>query len=450
MDWWRDPLGDAGAGSAGDPRRRPGGGVDADGRHAARPRRRRRARRGHRRARCRAAAGRDRSSPSTSPTTSAPMPRLRIAIARIADPPPHVVEAVEAFDPDRTRRRVRQVPHRVADAGRPAARRPPPPGVGGAGGQDDRRRPARPGRRRRGAVDRSCRSATPRRRGARLDRGRRHGVGGRRHATATTAAAPARAGSPTTTRRPRSPPSSAPHCDAVRIMPFLDGIATSIHGIVLPDGVVALRPVELVTLRRGHELRYAGCATFWDPPDGRPRRDARRRRGGSASVLRDEVDFRGAFTLDGVATVDGFRPTELNPRFGAGLGVITRGLGDVPLHARARPRRRRRRARRSPPPSWSGEILAGADARRSRRHVAARTSTTPVESTARGVATTAATWRWAGRRRAGRRRRRRRRRLRPRSRSTPTRTPVGPSVGQRGGGVLALRRRRAGHRRSAR
>ena len=50
-------------------------------------------------------------------------------------------------------------------------------------------------------------------------------------------------------------------------------------------------------------------------------REAARRVG---AVLRDEVAYRGAFTLDGVATVDGFRPTELNPRFGAGLGVITR------------------------------------------------------------------------------------------------------------------------------
>ena len=49
-------------------------------------------------------------------------------------------------------------------------------------------------------------------------------------------------------------------------------------------------------------------------------------------LLREEIDYRGAFTLDGVATADGFRPTELNPRFGAGLGVITRGLDGLPLH----------------------------------------------------------------------------------------------------------------------
>lgn len=122
----------------------------------------------------------------------------------------------------------------------------------------------------------------------------------------------------------------APHCDAVRIMPFLEGVATSVHGIVLPDGVVALRPVELVTLRQGHELRYSGCATFWDPPAAvrEEMRDAARCVG---ETLRDTVDYRGAFTLDGVATAGGFRPTEMNPRFGAGLAVITRGLAGVPL-----------------------------------------------------------------------------------------------------------------------
>ncbi len=122
----------------------------------------------------------------------------------------------------------------------------------------------------------------------------------------------------------------ARHCATVRVMPFLDGIPTSVHGIVLPDGVAVLRPVELVTLRRGHELRYCGCATFWDPPEAvREEMRAAARRVGE--VLRADVDFRGAFTLDGVASADGFRPTELNPRFGAGLNVITRGLGDVPL-----------------------------------------------------------------------------------------------------------------------
>ncbi len=112
-------------------------------------------------------------------------------------------------------------------------------------------------------------------------------------------------------------------CDRVRVMPFLEGIPCSIHGIVLPDGVAALRPVEMVTLRRGTELVYAGCATFWDPPDEvREHMRAVARRAGEQ--LRGEVDFRGTFTVDGVVTSDGFLPTELNPRFGAGINTIGR------------------------------------------------------------------------------------------------------------------------------
>jgi hypothetical protein len=119
------------------------------------------------------------------------------------------------------------------------------------------------------------------------------------------------------------------HCDSVRVMPFLEGIPCSIHGWVFPDLVVALRPCEMVTLRRGSEFFYAGAATYWDPPD-RDRvvmRDVARRVG---EQLRQRVDFRGAFTVDGVMTADGFRPTELNPRMGAGLGMLARAR-DLPL-----------------------------------------------------------------------------------------------------------------------
>lgn len=117
-----------------------------------------------------------------------------------------------------------------------------------------------------------------------------------------------------------------PICDRVRVMPFLDGIPCSIHGIVLPDGVVALRPVELITLRRGNDFVYAGCATFWDPPDAvrEQMRTIARRVG---RQLEAEVEFRGTFTVDGVVTDAGFRPTELNPRFGAGIMTIARAAG---------------------------------------------------------------------------------------------------------------------------
>ncbi len=129
--------------------------------------------------------------------------------------------------------------------------------------------------------------------------------------------------------------SLADHCDRVRVMPFVEGVPCSIHGMVLPDGVAVLRPVEMVVLRReaadgSREFFYAGCATFWDPPAAVRTQmvDIARRAG---EQLRSEVAFRGTFTVDGVAAADGFWPTELNPRFGAGINTIARAGGGVPI-----------------------------------------------------------------------------------------------------------------------
>lgn len=118
----------------------------------------------------------------------------------------------------------------------------------------------------------------------------------------------------------------APACDRVRVMPFLDGVPCSIHGIVLADGVAVLRPVEMVVLRRDHDFVYAGCATNWDPPSEirRQMRDVARRAG---RQLAAEVAYRGTFTVDGVVTAGGFWPTELNPRFGGGIMTIARAAG---------------------------------------------------------------------------------------------------------------------------
>jgi hypothetical protein len=87
----------------------------------------------------------------------------------------------------------------------------------------------------------------------------------------------------------------------------------------------------LVFRRNGDiELTYARAATFWDPPptDAEEMRSIARRVGG---YLRANYGYRGAFTVDGIMTVDGFLPTELNPRFGAALGVLTKGIADLPL-----------------------------------------------------------------------------------------------------------------------
>jgi hypothetical protein len=123
-----------------------------------------------------------------------------------------------------------------------------------------------------------------------------------------------------------------PRCDRVRIAPFVDGVPCSIHGFVVEDGVAVFRPVELVTLRAlsPPRLRYCGCATFFDPPAGilTTMRAAVTRVG---EHLRSRVGFRGAFTLDGIASADGWVATECNPRFGAGLGYVDVALPELCL-----------------------------------------------------------------------------------------------------------------------
>ena len=120
--------------------------------------------------------------------------------------------------------------------------------------------------------------------------------------------------------------------DLVRVMPFLEGVPCSIHALVFAEHVVVLRPCEMMVLRdRGaRAFRYAQAATFWDPPvaDREDMRTIARRVG---EALRSQIDYRGAFTIDGVMTEDGFRPTELNPRMGAALGVMSRAFDKLPV-----------------------------------------------------------------------------------------------------------------------
>lgn len=119
-------------------------------------------------------------------------------------------------------------------------------------------------------------------------------------------------------------------CDRVRVMPFLEGVPCSIHGMVLPTATVALRPVELAILRgEGRRFVYGGQGTYWDPPrsDRAQMRELVRRTG---ELLRERVGYRGGFGIDGILTAAGFRPTELNPRFSGGLHTLARGL-DVAL-----------------------------------------------------------------------------------------------------------------------
>ncbi|MEO1267344.1 MAG: hypothetical protein AAFX99_04540 [Myxococcota bacterium] len=119
----------------------------------------------------------------------------------------------------------------------------------------------------------------------------------------------------------------AQHCDRARVMPFLDGIPCSVHAMVFASETIAFRPCEMVVLRRTgrNTLHYARTSTFWDPrPEDRDTMRTTAIRIGDH--LRNTLDYRGMFTLDGVMTAEGFRPTELNPRFGAAAGMLAHNL----------------------------------------------------------------------------------------------------------------------------
>jgi hypothetical protein len=134
----------------------------------------------------------------------------------------------------------------------------------------------------------------------------------------------------------------------VRIMPFLEGVPCSIHGMVLPEGeldpggrptdgtgrspTVVFRPAEMMTLRdrANHRFVYARAANFWDPApaDRAAMADTARRIG---QILDRRVGFGGVFTVDGVMSSQGFMPTEVNTRYGAALKSAMPTLDGEPL-----------------------------------------------------------------------------------------------------------------------
>ncbi|MEZ5216194.1 MAG: hypothetical protein R2705_10530 [Ilumatobacteraceae bacterium] len=118
-----------------------------------------------------------------------------------------------------------------------------------------------------------------------------------------------------------------------RVMPFLDGVPCSIHGLVLPGGVAVFRPMEMLIFRDPEtgELSYGKAASFWDPRS-QDRAAMRRAAAATGAELRRRLDYRGVFTLDGIVAADGFVPTEVNPRFGGALPTSLATTPPLNLH----------------------------------------------------------------------------------------------------------------------
>lgn len=122
-------------------------------------------------------------------------------------------------------------------------------------------------------------------------------------------------------------------CSAARVMPYLDGVSCSMHGWVFPNGeVISLKPCEMLISRsqRDTHFDYHGAAIHWRPSEEihQQMSDAVIRAG---ELLTSRYQYRGVFTIDGIATAEGFYPTELNPRFGGALGRMSAALPDLPI-----------------------------------------------------------------------------------------------------------------------
>ena len=121
------------------------------------------------------------------------------------------------------------------------------------------------------------------------------------------------------------------HAERVRVMPFLDGLPCSIHGWVTGSGVAVFLPVEILILRRADQtgFGYAGVATTWDAPSAATHEMRSTARAVGRSLAESD-GYLGPFGIDGVLTVDGFRPTELNPRMSVGAGAQLQNT-EIPL-----------------------------------------------------------------------------------------------------------------------
>ncbi|MEV4716667.1 hypothetical protein AB0J94_05655 [Micromonospora noduli] len=98
----------------------------------------------------------------------------------------------------------------------------------------------------------------------------------------------------------------------VRIMPMLAGTPCRLHGVVLTDSTVAFTPLELLVPRRPADGTFLCTGTAPMPESQQPRLIELTRWMGEA--LRRRLGYCGGFSVDGILTKSGFRPTDLNTR----------------------------------------------------------------------------------------------------------------------------------------
>lgn len=123
----------------------------------------------------------------------------------------------------------------------------------------------------------------------------------------------------------------------VRAMPYLRGIPSSMHGLVLDDGILTCPPMQLVNLVRrpralGESRSFfgAGAATLTHVGA----LASKRIRAVVMSVgrrLTEIANYRGLYCVDGILTADDFIPTEINMREGSSIGVAFSQQTQLPI-----------------------------------------------------------------------------------------------------------------------
>jgi hypothetical protein len=132
---------------------------------------------------------------------------------------------------------------------------------------------------------------------------------------------------------PRAAAFLGEHCDAVRVAPFLEGVACGMHAFVTRSGTAVFRPVELLILRPdlGASFVDAGFSTMFDPHphDVATYREIVRTIG---NALYDQYGYEGALSVDAILTSQGWAVHDINPRQGGGLVYVRDALPSLPIH----------------------------------------------------------------------------------------------------------------------
>ncbi|MFG1657656.1 hypothetical protein ACGFIY_14105 [Micromonospora chersina] len=109
-----------------------------------------------------------------------------------------------------------------------------------------------------------------------------------------------------------SPQAESPGRRRIRVMPMIPGVPCRLHGLVLVESTVAFTPLELLVPRRPADGTFL-CAGTAPMPVAQQRGLIELTRW-TGEALRGRLGYRGGFSVDGILTQSGFRPTDLNTR----------------------------------------------------------------------------------------------------------------------------------------